>query len=62
MVPLMWSQCFQSVRSAGTACLKVLQRMQLEDCKQFRQWGSQTPGHPENFETLGIEVTTGWSI
>jgi len=33
--------------------------MQLEDCKQFRQWESKTPGHPENFETEGIEVTTG---
>jgi len=31
----------------------------LEDLKQFRQWGSRTPGHPENFETKGIEVTTG---
>ena len=34
---------------------------QMEDLKQFRQWGSKTPGHPENFETLGIEVTTGES-
>ena len=33
--------------------------MQLDDLKQFRQWGSKTPGHPENFETKGIEVTTG---
>jgi transketolase len=31
----------------------------IEDIKQFRQWGSHTPGHPENFETAGIEVTTG---
>ncbi|MCS6782707.1 MAG: transketolase, partial [Gloeomargarita sp. SKYG98] len=31
----------------------------LEDIKQFRQWGSITPGHPENFETPGVEVTTG---
>jgi len=31
----------------------------MEDIKQFRQWGSKTPGHPENFETAGIEVTTG---
>ena len=30
-----------------------------EDLKEFRQWGSKTPGHPENFETPGIEVTTG---
>lgn len=31
----------------------------LEDIKQFRQLGSRTPGHPENFETKGVEVTTG---
>uniref|UniRef100_A0A9I9DQS5 transketolase n=1 Tax=Cucumis melo TaxID=3656 RepID=A0A9I9DQS5_CUCME len=30
-----------------------------EDLKNFRQWESRTPGHPENFETPGIEVTTG---
>ena len=28
----------------------------MDDIKQFRQWGSKTPGHPENFETDGIEV------
>eukprot|EP00177_Eucheuma_denticulatum_P006806 GFKZ01012376.1.p1 GENE.GFKZ01012376.1~~GFKZ01012376.1.p1 ORF type:complete len:721 (+),score=117.01 GFKZ01012376.1:366-2528(+) len=31
----------------------------LDDIKQFRQYGSVTPGHPENFETKGVEVTTG---
>ena len=33
--------------------------LQIDDLKQFRQWGSKTPGHPENFLTAGIEVTTG---
>src|SRR5690606_41805932 len=31
----------------------------IEDIKKFRQLGSHTPGHPENFETLGVETTTG---
>lgn len=31
----------------------------MEDLKQFRQWGSKTPGHPEYRHTEGVEATTG---
>lgn len=31
----------------------------LEEIRQFRQWGSQTPGHPEHGITPGVEATTG---
>ena len=33
--------------------------LELDDIKQFRQWGSLTPGHPEAELTIGVEVTTG---
>ncbi|MGA7827956.1 MAG: transketolase [Geobacteraceae bacterium] len=31
----------------------------LDDLKNFRQWGSKTPGHPEHGHTPGVETTTG---
>lgn len=39
--------------------LHVSGSLELEELKQFRQWGSKTPGHPEYRHTDGVEVTTG---
>jgi transketolase len=36
--------------------------LSIDDLKQFRQWGSKTPGHPEldrHIQTPGVEITTG---
>ncbi|HIJ83219.1 MAG: transketolase [Magnetococcales bacterium] len=33
--------------------------LELEELRQFRQWGSRTPGHPEYGVTPGVETTTG---
>ncbi len=61
-----WPDRDRFVLSSGHAC--VLQYsllhltgydLELEDLKQFRQWGSRCPGHPERGHTSGIEVTTG---
>mgnify|MGYP001070929437 FL=1 len=62
-----WFNRDRFVLSAGHGCMLQYAMMyltgydsvSLDDIKQFRQWGSSTPGHPENFETAGIEVTTG---
>ncbi|KAK2687781.1 hypothetical protein QWA68_013222 [Fusarium oxysporum] len=61
-----WLNRDRFVLSNGHAC--VLQYIllhllgydiTLDDLKNFRRLGSNTPGHPENFETPGVEVTTG---
>jgi transketolase len=62
-----WFDRDRFVLSAGHGCmlqyallyLTGYDSVTIEDIKQFRQWGSKTPGHPENFETPGVEVTTG---
>jgi transketolase len=33
--------------------------LSMEDIKQFRQWGSKTPGHPEYGHTAGVDATSG---
>jgi transketolase len=61
-----WPNRDRFVLSAGHACMLQYALLHLtgydltlEDLKQFRQWGSRTPGHPERGHTPGIEVTTG---
>lgn len=62
-----WFNRDRFVLSAGHGCmlqyallhLTGYDSVKIEDIKSFRQWGATTPGHPENFETPGVEVTTG---
>jgi transketolase len=62
-----WFNRDRFVLSAGHGCMLLYALLHLtgydsvgiEDIKNFRQWGSRTPGHPETFETAGVEVTTG---
>jgi len=62
-----WPDRDRFVLSAGHASMLLYASLHLsgydsvplEQIKQFRQLGSHTPGHPENFETAGVETTTG---
>ena len=61
-----WEDRDRFVLSAGHASLLLYSLLaltgydlQLDELKQFRRWGSRTPGHPESFETPGVEITTG---
>ncbi|MGH9301496.1 MAG: transketolase, partial [Acidimicrobiales bacterium] len=61
-----WPDRDRFVLSAGHACILLYAMLyltgfglELEDIRQFRQWNSKTPGHPELHHTKGVEVTTG---
>jgi transketolase len=62
-----WPDRDRFVLSAGHGSMLIYallhltgyESVSMEDIKQFRQLNSKTPGHPENFMTLGVETTTG---
>ena len=61
-----WADGDRFILSAGHASILLYSMLyltggglELEDLKQFRQWESRTPGHPEAGHTKGVEVTTG---
>ena len=61
-----WHDRDRFVLSAGHASMLLYSLLYLtgygltmEDLKQFRQWNSRTPGHPEHGLTPGVETTTG---
>jgi len=61
-----WLNRDRFILSAGHGSMLIYSLLRLygydlsmDDLKAFRQWGSKTPGHPENFITAGVETTTG---
>ncbi len=61
-----WTDRDRFVLSCGHACMLLYSvlyltgyDLTLDDIKQFRQWGSRTPGHSEHGVTPGVEATTG---
>lgn len=61
-----WPDRDRFVLSAGHGSMLIYSLLHLygydlpvEELKNFRQWGSKTPGHPEYHETPGVETTTG---
>jgi len=61
-----WHNRDRFVLSGGHGCMLLYSLlyltgydMSLDDLKNFRQWGSRTPGHPEYAPDHGIEATTG---
>jgi len=61
-----WPDRDRFVLSAGHASMLLYSMLyltgfglELDDLREFRQWGSRTPGHPEYRHTTGVEITTG---
>jgi transketolase len=61
-----WPDRDRFVLSAGHASMLLYSMLylcgfglELDDLRNFRQWDSRTPGHPERLHTRGVEVTTG---
>lgn len=61
-----WADRDRFILSAGHASMLLYSLLHLtgydlslDELKQFRQWGSKTPGHPEYGLTPGVEVTSG---
>jgi transketolase len=61
-----WPDRDRFILSAGHASILLYSMLfltgyglELDDLRQFRQWHSKTPGHPERHHTKGVEVTTG---
>jgi transketolase len=61
-----WENRDRFLLSAGHGCMLLYSLLHLtgydlplDEIKHFRQWGSKTPGHPENVLTPGVEITTG---
>jgi transketolase len=61
-----WPGRDRFVLSAGHGCMLLYALLHLygfdlslDEIRQFRQWGSRTPGHPEYGHTPGVEATTG---